>query len=121
MARLRVTAFPTIFLLRDGNTYVYSGARNVASVSAEGKGAVTEVGQQRVTGRTMGRWWVRHGGWERMLGDEATVHLAPVGLPEVLAWRLPGRAEVPGDVSGPGTRLSPTRESLLGVRCNLES
>ncbi len=37
MARFRVTAFPTIFLLRDGNTYVYSGARNVASVSKRGR------------------------------------------------------------------------------------
>ncbi|GLI68518.1 hypothetical protein VaNZ11_012965 [Volvox africanus] len=31
MSRLRVTGFPTIFLLRDGNTYEYNGPRNVDS------------------------------------------------------------------------------------------
>ncbi|KXZ47180.1 hypothetical protein GPECTOR_37g186 [Gonium pectorale] len=34
MARLRVNAFPSIFLLRDGRTYVYNGPRNVASFRA---------------------------------------------------------------------------------------
>ncbi|GIL90541.1 hypothetical protein Vretifemale_18183 [Volvox reticuliferus] len=36
MSRFRVTGFPTIFLLRDGNTYEYNGPRNVDSVSARG-------------------------------------------------------------------------------------
>ncbi|KAG2489060.1 hypothetical protein HYH03_012496 [Edaphochlamys debaryana] len=34
MARFRVTAFPSLFLLREGRTYVYQGARNVASFRA---------------------------------------------------------------------------------------
>ncbi|KAG2450642.1 hypothetical protein HYH02_004482 [Chlamydomonas schloesseri] len=34
MARLRISAFPSIFLLREGRTYVYEGARNVASFRA---------------------------------------------------------------------------------------
>lgn len=55
MARLRINAFPSIFLLREGRTYMYEGARNVASVRPGAEGAGEGMGGGGGRGR--------RGGW----------------------------------------------------------
>ena len=87
MNRFKVTGYPSIYLLREGRTYTYSGARNVQAVRAGARGprrSPVNGGVVHVHGQCSMQIAEPCGSRQRRAeGPDAFSHPPPVAVPSV--------------------------------------